>query len=454
MTRSVNLSKIMEVFEEKLQCAKGRYAHASSACSSILDPKCDTAIRLDWRLDPSRSLADHAIIVPCSNGNENQNHRSSRDEIQKRKKTYNVHRVMLTTGERKSGYFVKIFATYNNNKSFDKNVHKNNSRYSLRLSPSMSSNSSSVFEENNLNNNFDDVEQTVLNFPNDSMADAFPLVLDYIYDGNLNALNAHTAPALLQLSNFLDIRKLHERINSFIHSDMHNISSAVIYFCQADAVKDRELLTMALKTCAENISRLSPNDLGKLTPNQMNRLISSPHSTCTSETLSVKVADYLKFQETTNHDSSPFSNKIKLTSSSDTDTNDAHHLQRPFQIHAEMFYFLTHAQVLPRISPDVAIYFLSYTVSKFPNALQDETLGGEGSSLMARCLRACTENWQHSILQTIEARQVDSTFIPNANNSQNMHYHNDQGYNSLPSDLKITLLESALLAAKLEMQQS
>ncbi len=265
-----------------------------------------------------------------------------------------------------------------------------------------------------------------------------PQLLDFIYFDKLD-LNAECAPPMRHLANTFDVRELYALVSSFIQSD---ISEATIttYIREAEAVKDKELLGFGM-TLAANKFDLLPNDsLLQLPPHVFQQLTSNPQLNCpSSERLSQRVATYAR--------------------------------GRSEEINDEVFYFLTHAQILPRICSSEAMWFLNFAASKFGNVLVDDSMGGYEGTLKRRCIVAAAKEWRsllvgsvkEQVRQRIEGGGEHSSSILGSDiprrrlfvdGENETNVDKKRAYMSLPADIRVELLEEALLAAAEEEETS
>ncbi|GKY95248.1 hypothetical protein MPSEU_000487400 [Mayamaea pseudoterrestris] len=164
--------------------------------------------RLTWRLDPSLSLSDWALIV-----------RNKKDGTTQ---SYHVHKNMLAVGPRKCEYFVKSF----------QNLAK-------------ASNQSNTAWPVSCDIELDDVGARVI-----------PAFLDYIYspDGALE-LKTENATGLRYLSNFFGIRALFKQVMEFVQKDL-TLATMPVYYKDLHMLKDEKLLANAAKYCAKNIMKI------------------------------------------------------------------------------------------------------------------------------------------------------------------------------------------------------
>lgn len=351
--------KVVSVREEAQEMTRAFKSFVGSmSCSDVANCKYqpggdddDVQIELDWRQDPKRSLSDLTVVI---RDGETSN-------------VYHVHKTQIAYGPRRSGYFAKMFALGGNAGA------KNKSANEVYLPP--------------------------------RAAQMFPLLLDFIYHDKLPNLTAKLAPSLRHLSQYFDVRELFVLTSSFIQKDL-SMKTAPLYCIEADMVKDTELLDTSLRVCAENFGLFGTESLLRIPPKLFKEVVCSPHLSCDSAPLSVKVAEYVRFCE--------------------RDVSD------------ELLYWITQPQIMPQIAPEEAVFFLSYVAKS--TQLQRE----EGHlSLRNRCISACSKAWEVNLVESIRN-------IPPPGTSEYCGKTSDEVklYNKLPADIRLELLESALLTAK------
>ena len=149
-------------------------------------------------------------------------------------------------------------------------------------------------------------------------------LLDYIYTDKLD-LKAECAPPLRYLANQFDVRELYAQVSSFVQNYISE-STITTYIRQAEAVKGKELLSLGMTVAAAKFDTIPDDSLLLLQRHVFQQLTSNVQLNCpTSERLSQRVAVYTR--------------------------------GRSEEINDEVFYFMTHAQILPRICPTEAVVF-------------------------------------------------------------------------------------------------
>lgn len=236
-------------------------------------------------------------------------------------------------------------------------------------------------------------------------ASCIPQFLDYIYRDEVD-LNADNAIALKFLANHFDVRPLYTLAIAFIEEDL-TIATALVYIEEADSMKDKDITNLAIKIAAENFGEMSQESLTDLSPILFQRLVSHSAIMSTPEHLSEIIAAHIR-----NH---------------------------PLEMNHELFFLLTNANILPRISPNEAFWYLNYGAETFRGILTDESFGGARGSLKRRCIFAITTQWRNSLLPAVGASLDQRGSLSLMEQSK--------GYRNLPSDIKIELLEHVLLSA-------
>jgi hypothetical protein len=143
-----------------------------------LEPRHDN---LSWRLDPSKSFSDWTIQITCKSSGSSASKKSSSD-TNNIIDTYNVHRAVLAYGPRRTSYFESLFASDSTAASPEKIT---------RI----------------------ELEETE--------TQAFPMLLDYVYQGSTN-FDAKTAVALYNLGEFFGVRGLCKDVLDFIETTFSN----------------------------------------------------------------------------------------------------------------------------------------------------------------------------------------------------------------------------------------
>ena len=177
------------------------------------EPPVAEQVFLDWRLDPTSSHSDWTIEIV------------TKDEEQKPKVVeYHVHKVMLTVGPRKSGYFQKICRQ-------DAEFHECTT-CSSRI----------------------ELEKIA--------ADAFPVMLDYLYQQISQVqfqFETQSATALHFLGQYLDIHALRWDALQFIKNDL-SLSKCLHYYSHACILQNKKILGVTVDHCAKQLCEINPTE--------------------------------------------------------------------------------------------------------------------------------------------------------------------------------------------------
>ena len=319
-----------------------------------------------------------------------------RDGTNKQPQSYHIHKSVVSYGNRKSGFLFKLFER-------------------------------EILEGGGHNRGGGATEMALPK----RAAEFVPHLLDYIYFDIID-LNAECAPPIRHLANIFDVRELYALVSSFIQNDL-NEETITTYILEAEAVKDKELLGLSMSIAASKFEQISDASLLQLQPHVFQQLTSNQQLNCpSSERLSQRIAVYSR--------------------------------GRSDEINDEVFYFMTHAQILPSICPSEAMWFLNFASNKFANVLVDDSMGGYEGTLKHRCIVAAAQDWKNILLQSVKEevkRKVNSnggnigSIIGGDSARRRLFVDGDdeakidkgRGYMSLPLDIRIDLLEEALLMA-------
>jgi len=386
----------------------------TNARGEVIQDDMDEGVQLSWRDDPRKSFADWKLIVRDGTGS----------------KTYHLHKAILAHGKRSSQFFIRNFENDLPNGTANRRSGGAGSRDRSK-------------------------SQTEVALPKRA-AQLVPALLDFIYDDKLD-LTSTIAPAVRHLANHFDVRQLYSLVSSFIQSDLTS-KTAATYIHQADQVNDTELLGHAIDVAAQNLRVLESDSGGgwfKIPPHLFPQVISNSKAVYPShEWLSELVGKYIRGR--------------RLQAIQATPPRRRNHKGKvpppppPIEeISDETFYFLTHAQILPKIAPSEAIWYLTFARETFgPEVLVDETMGGVEGSLRRRCIVAVSRDWRGMLLgplRTDKAHRDAAAAASNTddaarrrlfvegedeNDSQKLHI-----YKALPLDIRVEILEESLLNA-------
>ena len=387
------------------------------------DNNMEGAVALDWRLDPFVSMSDLTLIVYDGRAGV----------------PYHVHTLLMAYGGRKSGYIAEQI----NNSSRQGKSKKSNGDSGTNILRQNSSKS------NTSNNN---AEYKVDIYIPGSAARHMPLFLDYIYGSSNLKLTTTNAPALRYLSNRFDCRDLHREVTSrFIPQDLE-LNTAPHYCVLADELKDFELRDKALRIIAERMDKLNVNLLKHLSPRLMRSLVQCDRLECgNSENLSIKIAQYLRLRDgmkeeeegnLLNNSTASRRNNAETTLGADDANEHNQHSSFTPGLSDEDFYWLTHCQHMPKISPKEGLFYFHYGSTKYPQVMNEIGSG----SLKSRCLAACSDSWaMDQITCHLEGKTSSHRLNNNTASSTSSAL---ELYDNLDLKMKVQLLESTLLGAK------
>jgi len=377
-------------------------------------------VTLDWRSDPFISMSDLTLVIYDG---------STQGGVY-----YHVHTLLLAYGGRKSGFIAEQIKNSSNRIS-----NKNNSSMSVN-----NKKSSGIYRQesdNSARSQNSNAEYKVDIYLPTLASQHIPLFLDYIYGSTLK-LTTQTASSLRYLSNRFDVRDLHKEITTkFIPSDLE-INTASIYCIHSDILKDFELRDKSIRIIAEKFGSVNGKLLKDIEPKLMRSIISCDRLDCTSGGsgnsggsigLSEKIAEYIRLRDETSlttDNSSTVNRDASLLSptsnSGDKDTKQSS--STPPSISDEDFYWLTHVQYMPRISPKEALYYYNYG-SQYAQVMAEVGSG----SLKSRCLVA----------------NCDIIALDKLTTHLEYSEHNKlELYSELEMKNKVELLESTLIGAK------
>jgi hypothetical protein len=229
---------------------------------------------LSWRLDPDESLSDWTISVVSStelgenasnyfdrydisrmehnDDNERQKDPSPlRREKLDKTKLYFVHRAQLAVGPRRSEFFANVFK---------------------RVMSSNQQNGRNDIDSGRGSSNCNSTKVELI----PEAASCFPIMLDYMYsaEGTPLAINTDSAVALRQLASSFGVRSMFRDTTQFIKQDL-NSETAMIYLLDACKFKNRKLETAAKDLIARKFLSLKFTKLVCIPPNFMKKVIQS-----------------------------------------------------------------------------------------------------------------------------------------------------------------------------------
>lgn len=384
------------LYTTAVSCSEMSLIQADGTCN-LKSPQ-NESVTLDWRADPFVSLSDLTLVVYDGSGGV----------------PYHVHTLLMAYGGRKSKFVLEQIK--NKSSRVRKRVGgSQTTRLGGRTdSDSNSTSSGPQQQQQALNRQHSDSAEYQVDIYVPSLAARYmPLFLDYIYGSTLQ-LTTDNAPPLRYLSNRFDVRDLHREVNSrFITRDLEP-GTAAKYCAMADELKDYELRDRSVKLLAERFDGVNISTLGKLNPRLMRSLVQSDRLRCGSVELSEKIARYLRLRDE------------MLEDADKAERIDGPNSEFLSPLTDEDYYWLTHCQHMPEISPKEALYYLSYG-ARFPQVMAEVGSG----SLKARCLASSSK--------------------PEAMDALADHLEGNgplELYEGLEPKLKVQLLESTVVGAR------
>ncbi|KAL9184383.1 hypothetical protein ACHAXT_002469 [Thalassiosira profunda] len=338
----------------------------------------------DWTIEVTRmhSPSPPSAVIAKSPGKDKyyghskhgKEHRArelSQADSQPSTQTYHVHKAILSVGPRRSEYFATLFK-----QSHLSEFESSTSRISLE----------------------------------DSAADAFPAILDYIYSDKTVKFITKNATAIRHLAHYFGMRSLWKLASAFIRGDFC-LETAATYLNESITFHDEKLEQASIDILAERIEEINRRTLTKLPPYSFERIVSSDKLRCRSKKLSDIVLKYCQTQGGA--------------------------------VDMSLLMKCTRNEVMPSVSRRSALPLLKVAVAEEEKA--GVNLSDTDNVLRARCVEACVEEWKETLakpLLALESRDKNISRILGANQIE----HRD-----LPPELQVELLEKALCAAKIEL---
>ncbi len=243
-----------------------------------------------------------------------------------------------------------------------------------------------------------------------SAADSFPALLDYIYTETKIKFNTKNATAIRHLAHYFGMRPLWKQASAFIRGDF-SLETAATYLTEAMLYHDEKLELASIDILAERIEEISRRTLTKLSPSSFERIFASPRLKCRSRKLSEIVLKYCQTQGGS--------------------------------VDMSLLMKCTRSEVMPSVSRKAALPLLKVAVAGEERA--GFNLSDTHNVLRARCVETCVEEWKETLakpLLALECRDKNISRILGASSLE----HRD-----LPLAIQVELLEKALCAAKVEL---
>jgi hypothetical protein len=245
-----------------------------------------------------------------------------------------------------------------------------------------------------------------------SAARAFPQMLDFIYApvGTPPDVTSETAVALRHLATCFGIRELFDYVTSFIKRDL-SPETAPTYLLEAHTFQHEKLISVSLSVCAENFEAIKFSRMVALPPELFEKVVTSPDLQCSSQVLSARVASYCRC--------------------------------RPGMVDSDMLKRLTDSRLMPTIAEEESFFFLRLLVEmqsdEDSSCHPSSAVSGRTYDLYRRCVEQSSD-----IVRTAVAHQSETAGRATSANLSRQQRQLIKEYNSLPSTMKVDLLEHAL----------
>jgi hypothetical protein len=227
-------------------------------------------------------------------------------------------------------------------------------------------------------------------------------MLDFMYDAKLN-FTIENAVALLHLAGYFGIPTLTDAVSNF-SSEMMAWDTAHVFLSEAIKYYDEKTIDQAKKVCVENFHYLTESQICSLGPQALDMVLRS-HAENTDhhhwEVRSIVVAHYL-------------------------------HKQADL-VNGQLVASLTDTQIMPRICPSEAFFFLNLSI-QYKNEI-DKVQRNGGSTLHQRCVDACCEYCEAAFAGT-------SLLSPAWQGLSNMDF-----FRKLPIDIQNEVLKVSLTSS-------
>lgn len=244
----------------------------------------------------------------------------------------------------------------------------------------------------------------------DSAADAFPAILDYIYSDKNVKFDTNNATAIRHLAHYFGIRILWKLASVFIKGDF-SLETAATYLAEAILYHDNKLEMASIDILAERIEEINRRTLTKLLPHSFERIVSSPKLKCRSKKLSDIVLKYCQSQGGA--------------------------------VDMALLMKVTRCDLMPSVSRKAALPLLKIAVTEEEKT--GVSLSDTDNVLRSRCIEACVEEWKETLAKPLLARESRDKNVSRILGAHSIE-HRD-----LPLAIQVELLEKALCAAKVEL---
>ena len=349
---------------------------------------------LSWRLDEADSLSDWTITVTRAH---REHASTTTGEGQGRAKAplspaaarqYHVHKNILAVGRKRSEYFVGLFRSQD------------------QLAELIDATSYIELEG--------------------SAADAFPVMLDYLYytdpdDVKFGATNitVENVVALRHLAQYFRIRELFDVATDRLHSDLLSGDlgrNSLTFILEATIYGDERLANAAIDVCAEKLGNIAGKDFQKLPPNLFVKILSSAKlSDKQSIHLSWIVAHYCEAH-------------------SDED-----------EIDEDLFVIMTDETIMPEVDEKAALLLLKFLTGLILSPKNNAAM----KNLKARCMGMISSTWANVADAKAKKSEEEGSNLKDPRSDK----VKEDG-SGLPNDLQIELLGSCLQKAKKDLDDA
>lgn len=310
--------------------------------------------RLTWRLDQKESYSDWMIVVTRSSGSyvivsegnkkkKKKNKKRKSDGNAMRVREYHVHKTVLSLGPKKSEYFENLFNTND-------------------MAEHQAATSEIEFE--------------------DTAADAFPAMLDYMYADKEEplAIDSENAVALRHLAHYFQIQSLFTEATEFIKADLSGNSedtAALTFASEAKKFGDERLAQAAIDRCAADFVSIPSKKFVGVAPDLMVQVLGQMRSSGSMPSLNI----------------SHFLENV----SNDREINDA------------IFTTITNEEAMPVVDSTVALSLLHSSERFLPAEPSGDALANS-KNLKERCVSAMSEDW-HLLAKAMELSEENDGHV-------------------------------------------
>ena len=243
-----------------------------------------------------------------------------------------------------------------------------------------------------------------------SAADSIPALLDFIYTEKKIKFTTKNATSIRHLAHYFGMRPLWKQASAFIRGDF-SLETAATYLAEAILYHDEKLELASIDILAERIDEINRRTLTKLSPSSFERIFASPRLKCRSRKLSDIVLKYCQTQGGS--------------------------------VDMSLLMKCTRTEVMPSVSRKAALPLLKVAVAGEEKA--GVNLSDTNNVLRARCVETCVEEWKETLAKPLLALESTDKNIRRILGASSLE-HRD-----LPLAIQVELLEKALCAAKIEL---